>query len=120
MEDCRPESAYRALASTLTEFSGRADWSLSAKPSYPRHTLGCRHNINPCRLSRATTSHRSDLIGASAGQVANLNRIFTPRGCPAQAPIGRVCVCERTLTAPTHHSSRCPDALLRLCSPWHT
>ena len=24
------------------------------------------------------------------GQVANLNRIFTPRGCPAQAPIGRV------------------------------
>src|SRR5437667_3830750 len=83
MEDCRPESAYRALASTLTEFSGRADWSLSAKPSYPRHTLGCRHNINPCRLSRATTSHRSDLIGASAGQVANLNRIFTPRGCPS-------------------------------------
>src|SRR5437667_9676596 len=48
-----------------------------------------------------------------------LNRV--PNGATTVNPrfsnLGGFCVGERTLTAPTHHSSRSPDALLRLCPP---
>src|SRR5436189_5031815 len=58
-----------------------------------------------------------------------LNRV--PNGAttvnPGFSNLGGFCVGERTLTAPTHDSSRSPDALLRLCPPrtrrtvcWHT
>src|SRR6266849_4572734 len=62
MEDCRPKSAYRGVAPTLTEFSWCANWSLSAEPGYPCDALGCRHDINPRRLSRAATSYRYDVV----------------------------------------------------------
>src|SRR6266581_3084618 len=48
------------------------------------------------------------------------NRVL-PNGATTVNPrfsnLGGFCVGERTLTAPTHHSSRSPDALLRLCPP---
>src|SRR5204863_7889869 len=51
-----------------------------------------------------------------------LNRV--PNGATTVTPrfsnLGGFCVGELALTAPTHHSSRSPDALLRLCSPRHT
>src|SRR5437867_11713038 len=48
-----------------------------------------------------------------------LNRV--PNGATTVNPrfsnLAGFCVGERTLTAPTHHISRSPGALLRLCPP---
>src|SRR6266566_3402668 len=79
----------------------------------------CRRPVH-ARVEQECPTHTARRITSHCRiNTCLLNRV--PNGATTVNPrfsnLGGFCVGERTLTAPTHHSSRSPDALLRLCPP---